>query len=95
MGKRASRTGCVQSASRQLLGKDLAQGNRTKLDQDAIDTIDAVIKFYGSKSSTYLSSLTHREAPWKDARGDLLPGQIGCEEITHAAMAEYYGGLVR
>ena len=75
--------------------KTWPHGDKTKLDQDAIDTVDAVIDFYGPKSSTYLSSLTHREDPWKNARGDLLPGQIGFEEITHAAMAEYYGSLVR
>jgi len=71
------------------------QGDPQALDRDAAETIDAVIDFYGRKSSTWLSSLTHQEDPWKDARGDLLPGQPGHETITHAAMAEYYGGLVK
>ena len=70
-------------------------GNPRALDSDATDTIDAVIEFYGKESSTWLSSLTHREDPWKNARGDLLPGQIGTREITHAAMAEYYHSLVQ
>ena len=70
-------------------------GDASRLDQDAIETAEAVIEFYGPKSSTWLSSLTHREDPWKDARGDLLPGQIGRNEISQAAMAEYYGSLVR
>ena len=74
--------------------KSWSAGNQARLDNDAIETIDAVLDFYGHKSSTYLSSLTHREDPWKNARGDRLPGQFGNETITDAAMAEYYGGLV-
>lgn len=70
-------------------------GDRKALDRDATDTINAVLDFYGTKSSTWLSSLTHREDPWKDARGSLLPGQIGRQEITQAAMAEYYHSLVQ
>ena len=70
-------------------------GNPDALDTDARETIDAVLDFYGTKSSTWLSSLTHKEDPWKNARGDLLPGQIGNQEITQAAMAEYYHGLVQ
>ena len=45
-------------------------------DPDAIDvvgreTIDAVLDYYGDKHPQWLSDLTHAEAPWKDARGDL------------------------
>ena len=75
--------------------KTWPHGDQANLDQDATDTVDVVIQFYGAMSSTYLSSLTHREDPWKNARGDLFPGQVGNQEITHAAMAEYYGSLVR
>ena len=56
-------------------------------------TIDAVLKGYGKKSSFELSELTHREAPWKDAREGLEPGERGNREITHSAMAEYYSSL--
>ena len=65
-----------------------------RLNADAIETVDVVLGYYGDKSSTWLSSLTHRERPWREARVGLLPGQIGKEVITPAAMAEYYGGLV-
>lgn len=57
------------------------------------DTIDGVLGFYGDKSSQWLSDLTHQEAPWRDARAGLPPGERGCSEITHAAMAEYYSSL--
>ncbi len=57
-------------------------------------TIDSIIKFYGPKEAFYLSELTHREAPWKEAREGLSPGARGSNEITQASMAEYYGSLV-
>lgn len=57
------------------------------------ETIDAVLKFYGDKTSQWLSDLTHQEAPWRDARKGIPPGEPSETEITHAAMAEYYGGL--
>ena len=57
------------------------------------ETIDAVLKFYGNRSSQWLSDLTHREPPWADARKGRPPGERGSFEITHAAMAEYYGSL--
>ena len=69
-------------------------GNPKNLDQDAVETIDAVLEFYGDRSSAYLSSLTHREDPWKNARGGLLPGQRSHDVITRASMAEYYSSLV-
>ncbi len=57
------------------------------------DTIDQVLKFYGDKSGQWLSDLTHAETPWIEARKGLAPHQRGNEQISHAAMAEYYGSL--
>ena len=54
------------------------------------ETIDAVLKYYGDKSSQWLSDLTHREAPWNQARKGLDPGDASKREISHASMAEYY-----
>jgi uncharacterized phage-associated protein len=57
-------------------------------------TVNSVLKFYGPKDAWYLSELTHREAPWLEARADLPAGARGSNEITTASMAEYYGSLV-
>lgn len=56
-------------------------------------TIKSVVDFYGKKTGQWLSELTHKEAPWKNARRSLAPGERGNEVITHSAMAEYYGSL--
>lgn len=71
----------------------LSQGSSENLTRDELETIDVVIKHYGEKSAQYLSELSHQEAPWQDARGDLPPGVRGNHVIPLASMAEYYGGL--
>jgi uncharacterized phage-associated protein len=68
-------------------------GDPTVLTNEQKETIDAVLGFYGDKSSQWLSDLTHQEAPWRDARAGLSPGDRSGSEISRAAMAEYYGSL--
>lgn len=69
-------------------------GNPSKLDALACKTIDAVLRFYGKHTSQWLSDLTHRETPWKEARKGLAMAERGQREISLAAMAEYYGSLM-
>jgi uncharacterized phage-associated protein len=68
-------------------------GNPDALTQDERETVEAVLSYYGDKSAQWLSDLTHAEAPWREAREGLADGERGDREITHAAMAEYYGSL--
>lgn len=71
------------------------EGNPDALDAAQNETVDAVLKFYGSKSSQWLSDLTHSETPWIEARVGLAPLERGNNEISLAAMSEYYSGLER
>ena len=68
-------------------------GRSENLTKPEKETINAVLKFYGDKSSQWLSEITHQEPPWRDARRGLGPGERGESVISHAAMAEYYGSL--
>lgn len=68
-------------------------GDPGTLDAIAQETVDAVLLYYGDKHPQWLSDLTHAEAPWKDTRGTLPPGAACNREITHDAMASYYGSL--
>lgn len=79
----------------QFVVSNIANGYPEVLKDYERETIDAVIESYNAKSSNWLSELTHREAPWLDARerGDLAPGERGDSEITLDELAEYYGGL--
>lgn len=59
------------------------------------ETIDKVLEFYGDKEGHWLSELTHKERPWKEARqkANVLPGDSCNEIITKESMADYYAGL--
>lgn len=69
-------------------------GHAARVTGAAKETVDAIIKAYGSKSAHYLSELTHAERPWREARGTTAPGEPSKAEITHVAMAEFYDGLL-
>jgi uncharacterized phage-associated protein len=68
-------------------------GNLEMLSDKQRETIDAVLRFYGSKSSQWLSDLTHSEEPWIKARVGLAPLERGNREIPLDSMAEYYSSL--
>jgi uncharacterized phage-associated protein len=70
------------------------KGDSSKLSVKAKETADIVLKFYGDKPASWLSELTHRESPWKDARKGMKPGERGSVQICHAAMSEYYNSLL-
>jgi uncharacterized phage-associated protein len=79
----------------QFLLKDWQDGSPKKINQDDKETIDVVLRAYAHFNAQVLSELTHREAPWKDARRGTPPGVRSNAEITHEAMSEYYSSLVR
>ncbi len=70
-----------------------SKGDPSALNKSQRETIDAVIKYYGKRTSQWLSDLTHREDPWRIARKGLSPGERSTRTITRASMAEYYGSL--
>lgn len=58
------------------------------------ETMDAVINYYGDKEPQWLSELTHKEAPWKEARKGIPMGMPSNNIITKDSMLQYYGGLI-
>ncbi len=65
-------------------------GEASKLSDDQRDTVAAVLAFYGRRSGTWLSKLTHRESPWVDARARAKGSQKPV--ITEAAMRAFFAG---
>lgn len=61
--------------------------------KDAIETMDAVLGHYGDKESHWLSELTHKESPWKEARAGIPNGERCTTVISKDSMQQYYGGL--
>lgn len=65
-------------------------GNPNDLSPQGQTTALAVVHVYGKKSPGWLSDLTHREDPWRIARG-ALPSDAWCDErITVESMRSYY-----
>lgn len=65
----------------------------TILGENARETIQSVLEFYGDKSAQWLSSLTHLEDPWRNARIDFADGEHCSNIITKESMMIYYSSL--
>ena len=57
--------------------------------------IQSVWKEYKRFSAIGLSEMTHREAPWRDARKGLSAGARSMRPITRKAMKEYFEAMAR
>lgn len=68
-------------------------GNVERLDNNQIETINAVLDFYGDKSAQWLIDQTHFESPWIMARKGLNSDERGFVEISLDSMIEYYSAL--
>lgn len=67
--------------------------NSCEFTKEQIETMDSVLDFYGDKDSHWLSELTHKEAPWRNARKGIAPGEPSEIVISKESIQEYYGGL--
>ncbi len=83
----------VHKGKFKVKAEDFEQGDTNKLEEKYKETIDAVLRDYGDYSSYYLSDLTHMEDPWKEARGNLPPGQPSDAVISLESMQRYYESL--
>lgn len=76
-----------EKSTRRAVDQDV---DSIQLDPDTSDLIDLVLASYGSMTGDELSALTHVEAPWLDARGD-LPEDANCNTaIEPESMARFY-----
>jgi uncharacterized phage-associated protein len=73
--------------------RDWPWGDPDRLDGEARATVDAVLDYYGPRSAQWLSDLTHRELPWREARQGIPDGERGARTISLATMIEYYSSL--
>ncbi|MEM6269239.1 MAG: type II toxin-antitoxin system antitoxin SocA domain-containing protein [Bacteroidota bacterium] len=57
---------------------------------EQVDLVGDVLEEYGKLSSYKLECLTHEEAPWKEARAGVAPGDPSNNVISKARMREFY-----
>ena len=56
--------------------------------------LDEVWEVYGGFSAKHLENLTHKEAPWREARNGLSPIERSQTPISSETMKRYYGSLL-
>ena len=69
-------------------GIDLTTG---QLQEHEVAAIDHVVNVLGKRTGKELSELTHSEAPWRNARGDIPPHWSSSSLISIEAIKNYYG----
>jgi uncharacterized phage-associated protein len=60
---------------------------------EQIELIGDVIKEYGDKSAYHLESLSHNEAPWREARNGYAQSERSAAIISKETMKHYYQSL--
>ena len=60
------------------------------LTPEAKEVVGRVLDTFGMYSGKVLESITHKEAPWLDARKGFLPDETSHAEISLDAMKEYF-----
>lgn len=76
-----------------IIAAEEISGKPEALNDDERESVDTVLEGYGGLEPFDLREMTHEEAPWKDARGN-LPSDVNSDRlITLESMGAYYGSL--
>jgi uncharacterized phage-associated protein len=59
------------------------------------ENIDQVLEDYWGYRPFQLSEMTHKELPWREARGNLPPGERCNKVISKETMLDYYSGILQ
>lgn len=70
-------------------------GDSVRLTSDQRATLDAVLEFYGSLGAESLVELSHRESPWREARGSAGPTEKSDGTLDEDVVREYFVSLAR
>ncbi|MHB8068161.1 MAG: Panacea domain-containing protein [Desulfobaccales bacterium] len=64
-----------------------------EFDPQTTELLNDILSIYGQLDAKHLERLTHREAPWKEARGDLPPEVYSNNIISKDSMKLFYRKL--
>lgn len=70
--------------------REWTSGNRSRLSDEEMRTVQWVVGRYGSFTAETLSRMTHKDSPWRVARGALPDTARSHEPISHDSMASFY-----
>lgn len=72
---------------------EIPYGDINNLTADEIDSVNIILRDYGTMEPYELREQSHAEAPWKDARKGLPEGVSSQAIIEKSSMGLYYGSL--
>jgi len=76
--------------------KSIRQGfDANALPAEARDHIDEILEAYGQFSGVQLENMTHEEAPWLEARGNLKSFERCENELNEKTMQEFFAKLLQ
>ncbi|MFT6631472.1 MAG: putative phage-associated protein [Bacteriovoracaceae bacterium] len=61
-----------------------------ELSEAEVETISGIVESYGRYDGAALSTMTHRESPWLDARGDLPESEVCQEKIPKDSLLSFF-----
>ena len=67
----------------------------TELTTREVEFLDAIISAFGCYSGSVLKKMTHSEKPWRETRGNLLPGDRSVTEIEKDVIHDYFKQVVK
>lgn len=65
------------------------------ISDEVIDHLTEVYEVYGQYSGFQLEQMTHSEAPWIDARGDIQIDEASTAIISKQSMRDFYSQIAR
>jgi uncharacterized phage-associated protein len=65
-----------------------------KVPEDLEGYLEAVFEEYGQYGAKKLETMTHSEAPWLEARGDLPPEAASNTKLSKIRMRNFYGSKI-
>jgi uncharacterized phage-associated protein len=71
-------------------GRSDCLGGQDKLEDEAMLAIDDVLDVYAPFTGSQLEEMTHKEAPWINARGELKASERCEMEISETEMESFY-----
>ena len=60
---------------------------------DSVSFLREIVDVFGTETAVSLELMTHREDPWKEARGDLPPEAVSSNRISKTTMRDFYRTL--
>lgn len=66
---------------------------KPEIDEALAKYLDEIIDVFGCETAVSLELMTHREAPWLEARGDLPPTEPSTATISKETMKHFYRAM--